>query len=61
MIDSIPAPAKAAIVKKVAGGKLGWVELFKRSGETMYEAGYTSKDGKKYEVLVKADGTLTKE
>ena len=60
-MDSVPAAAKAAILKKVAGGKLGMVELFKRGGETMYEAGYTSKDGKKHEVLVKADGTETKD
>lgn len=60
-IDSIPAAAKTAILKKVGEGKLGMVELFKRGGETMYEAGYTGKDGKKREVLVKADGTETKE
>ena len=60
-IDSIPAAAKAAILKSVAGGKLGMVELFKRGGETMYEASYTSKDGKKHEVLVWADGTATKD
>jgi|SRR5215471_10660867 len=60
-IDSIPAPAKATIVKTVAGGKLGTVEIFKRGGEAMYEAAYTSRDGKKHEVLVKADGTITKE
>jgi hypothetical protein len=60
-IDSIPAPAKASIMKTVAGGKLGMVELFKRRGETMYEAAFISKDGKKHEVLVKADGTVTKE
>lgn len=59
--DSIPTPAKAAILKKVADGKLGMVELFKRNGETMYEAAYTSKTGKKHEVLVKADGTQTKD
>ena len=59
-VDTIPAPAKAAILKKVGGGKLGMVELFIK-GETMYEAAYTSKDGKKHEVLVKADGTETKE
>jgi uncharacterized membrane protein YkoI len=59
-IDSIPAAAKAAILKKAAGGKLGMVELFKKGGETMYEATYTSKDGKTHEVLVKADGTETK-
>ena len=60
-IDSLPAPAKAAIMKKVADGKLGMVELFMRGGETMYEAEYTTKTGKKREVLVKADGTETKD
>lgn len=60
-IDSIPAPAKAAILKKVADGKLGMVELFLRGGETMYEAEYTARGGKRHEVLVKADGTETKE
>jgi hypothetical protein len=28
---------------------------------TMYEAAYTTKSGKKHKVLVKADGTETKE
>ena len=60
-IAAIPALAKAAIEKKAAGGKIGMVELFMRDGETLYEAAYTSKDGKKHEVLVKADGTETKE
>jgi uncharacterized membrane protein YkoI len=60
-VDSIPAPAKAAILKKVGDGKLTMIELFIRGGETMYEAGYTTKAGKKHEVLVKADGTETKE
>jgi hypothetical protein len=56
-----PAAAKAAIMKKVGDGKLGMVELFKKGGETMYEAAYTTKAGKKHEVLVKADGTETKD
>ena len=60
-IDAIPAGAKAGILKKVGDGKLGMVELFKRGGETLYEAEYTSKGGKKHEVLVKADGSETKE
>jgi hypothetical protein len=60
-IDAVPAPAKAAILKKVGDGKLGMVELFIRGGETMYEAAYTTKAGKKHEALVKADGTETKE
>jgi hypothetical protein len=60
-IDSIPPAAKTAILKKVADGKLGMVELFIRGAETMYEAAYTTKAGKKHEVLVKADGTETKD
>jgi len=60
-LATIPAPAKAAIEKKAAGGKIDMVETFVRGGETMYEAAYTSKAGKKHEVLVKADGTETKD
>jgi hypothetical protein len=61
-IDSIPAAAKAAIMKKVADGKLGLVETFQKPGrELMYEAAWTAKGGKKHEVLVKADGTETKD
>ena len=59
-LEAIPAPAKAAIVKKVADGKLTVVELFIRGGETMYEATYRTKGGKKLEALFKADGTETK-
>ncbi len=60
-LDAIPAAAKAAILKKVGTGKLSMVELFMRGGETMYEAAYTTAKGKKLEVLVKADGTETKD
>jgi uncharacterized membrane protein YkoI len=60
-IEAIPAAAKAAILKKVSDGTLGMVELVKKPGETMYEAAYKSKGGKKHEVLVKADGTETKD
>ncbi|MGH9664335.1 MAG: hypothetical protein ACRD9L_07930 [Bryobacteraceae bacterium] len=61
-IDTIPAAAKAAIRKKAGGGKLRGVEtLLKPGGELMYEAAYTTKAGKHAEVLVKADGTETKE
>jgi uncharacterized membrane protein YkoI len=60
-IATIPAPAKAAIEKKAADGKIDMVEIFMRGSETLYEAAYTSKDGKKHEVLVKADGMETKE
>jgi hypothetical protein len=60
-IDAIPAAAKAAIEKKVAGGKLGMVEIMTKGTATFYEAAYTSKAGKKHEVLVKPDGTETKD
>ena len=61
-IDSIPVAAKAAILKRVGDGKLRTVETFTKPGsETMYEVAWTSKAGKKSEVLVKADGTETKE
>jgi hypothetical protein len=61
-IDAIPAAAKAGILKKVADGKLRVVETFAKTGQPMmYEAAYTDKKGGKHEVLVKADGTETKE
>ena len=59
---SIPPAAKAAIEKKMAGGKLKMVETVdKGDGVTLYEASYTSKAGKNGAVLVKADGTETKD
>jgi len=61
-IDAIPASARASILKKVVDGKLAVVETFTKTGQpTMYEASFTDKKGKKHEVLVKADGTETKE
>jgi hypothetical protein len=61
-LDAIPAAAKAGILKKVGDGKLGMTETFSKPGQPMlYEAAYTDKKGKKHEVLVKADGSETKE
>lgn len=61
-IDAIPAAARAGILKKVGDGKLGAVEIVAKTGRpTMYEASYTNNKGKKHEVLVKADGTETKD
>ena len=60
-LDGIPAAAKAAILKKVGSGKLGIVETVTKGADTMYEAGYTAKDGKRHAVLVKPDGTETKD
>ena len=59
-IDSIPAAAKEAIIKKVGTGKLNLVEVVTQAGQTSYEAGYTSKAGKKAEVAVNPDGTAKK-
>lgn len=57
-IDTIPPAAKTAILRKVGDGKLRTVEaLTKPAGGPVYEAAYTTKSGKKAEVLVKADGT----
>jgi hypothetical protein len=62
-LDGIPAPAKAAITKKVSNGKLGMVEVVSHPGkkDLLYEAAYTTKEGKKREVLVTAAGAETKD
>ncbi len=60
-LDKIPAAAKAAIEKTIAGGKLGMVETFTKGGQTSYEAAYTTKSGKKASINVKADGTTVKD
>ena len=60
-ISAIPAAARAAIVKKAAGGQVRVVETFERPGKPMlYEAGYADAKGKAHEVLVSADGVETK-
>jgi len=59
--DALPDAAKAAITKKVAGGKLGRVETVTKRGATLYEAGYTARNGKKHEIRVKPDGTEVKD
>ena len=61
-IDAIPTAAKAGILKRVGVGRLGMIETFTKTGlPMMYEASYTDKNGKNHEVLVKADGSQTKE
>ena len=59
-IDSIPTPAKAAIQKKAAGGKITRVETLTRGASTSYEASYTTRAGKKASVGVIADGSEVK-
>jgi len=61
-LDSIPAAARATILKRVGAGKLALVETVNRPGnEMMYEAAWTTNAGKKHEMLVKADGTKAKD
>ena len=48
-LDSFPAPAKAAILKQIADGKLTKAELVKNGSQLTYEAAYTTKGGKKKE------------
>ena len=60
-IATIPAAARAAILKQIGEGKPGMVErITNKSGVTSYEAAWTGKDGKKHEFQVKPDGTRAK-
>jgi hypothetical protein len=61
-LDSIPAAAKTAIEKKAGSGRITMVETVTKGGAVaFYEAQYTTKAGRKSEVAVKPDGTLTKD
>ena len=59
-LDSFPAAAKAAILKKIADGKLTMAETLKKGSTLNYEAAYTTKGGKKKEVIVSAEGVEVK-
>jgi uncharacterized membrane protein YkoI len=57
-LDSIPAPAREAILKKVGPtGKIRKVEIVTEGSAVSYEVSYVSKSGKKAEAGVNADGT----
>lgn len=58
-LDAIPAPARSAIQKKAAGGKVLEVQAVTRDGSVSYEA-EIEKNGKKLEFAVKPDGTVSK-
>jgi len=60
-LDSVPATPKAAMLKKVADGKVVMVERVTRGADTLFEVTYTTKAGKKHEALFKSDGTETKD
>jgi len=59
-IDSIPAAAREAIMKKVAGGKIQKVETLTKGSQVSYEAAYVGKNGKAAEYGVNADGSVHK-
>lgn len=59
-LDSIPAPAKAAIQKRAAGGTVEKVEKVTEGSKVSYEAALKSKRGKKSEAAVNADGSTHK-
>ena len=59
-IETIPAPARAAIEKAAAGGKITLVEKVTSGSAVKYEAAITPKSGKKKEVSFSADGAAVK-
>ena len=58
-LNSIPAPARDAIQKKAADGKIASVEklVTDKGTKTYYEAAIVAKGGKKIEYSVHADGS----
>jgi uncharacterized membrane protein YkoI len=58
-LEAIPAPARSAIQKKAADGKVLKVEMVTSGSSVSYEA-EIEKNGKKSEFAVKSDGTASK-
>jgi uncharacterized membrane protein YkoI len=58
-LDAIPTPARSAIQRKAAGGKVLEVQAVTRGGSVSYEA-EIEKNGKKSEFAVKPDRTVSK-
>lgn len=59
-LDSIPAPAKAAIQKRAVGETIEKVEKLTEGSKVSYEAALKTKSGKKTETNVNADGSVHK-
>ena len=59
-LNSIPAPARAAIEKEAAGGKITVVEKVTTGPDVKYEASIMPKSGNKKEIAFTADGSLVK-
>jgi uncharacterized membrane protein YkoI len=58
-LESVPAPAKTAIEKKAAGGKIKKVETVTEGNKVFYEAAMVVK-GKNSEIKVAPDGSPVK-
>jgi uncharacterized membrane protein YkoI len=58
-IDSVPAPARAAIQKAAGAGAVKKIEAVTENGKTFYEASL-SKNGKASEFQVDAGGAKVK-
>ena len=58
-LDTVPAAAKAAIVKAAGSGRVTMVEKVTEGDSVTYEA-HVTKAGKKSEVTVKPDGSPAK-
>jgi CRISPR/Cas system CSM-associated protein Csm3 (group 7 of RAMP superfamily) len=56
-INSIPAPVKAALERRLAGGTIRKVESVTAGSSISYEASVTTKAGKHTEIAVNPDGT----
>jgi hypothetical protein len=59
-LDSIPAAARAAIVREAGTGKVELVEAVTKEATTVYEAHIKQGGGRTSEVVVAADGTVKK-
>jgi uncharacterized membrane protein YkoI len=60
-IDTIPAKAREAILKKAAGNTIKMVETVTKGSEVSYEAAVIGKNGKTKEFGVNADGSPHKD
>lgn len=59
-LEKIPAAARDAIRKSIAGGTLKMVETVTESGKTFYEASFKTQAGKNKELRFDADGKSVK-
>lgn len=58
-LQQLPKAVKATLLREVGNGTIDEIEKSKENGKTVYSADIT-KDGKKYDVDIAANGTLLK-